>query len=43
MARRKRRTEQQERQRLAYYSAKFPGDMSVAEQNEFEALKQKYG
>ena len=39
---RRRPTEEQERERLAYLSAKHPADLTVEEQAEFEALRQKY-
>jgi len=43
MARRRRKTEQEERERLAYLGSKHPGDRSEEEQVELEELKQKYG
>lgn len=36
-------TEQQERERLAYLGFKHPGDRTVEEQAELEALMEKYG
>lgn len=43
MAKRKRRTEQQERERLHYFSMQHPADLNIKDQAELEKLKQKYG
>lgn len=40
---RRRRTEQQERERLAYFSAQHPANLSEKDKEELEYLKQKYG
>lgn len=39
----KKRTDEENLRRLAYYTAKHPADLSEAEVKEFDQLKKQYG